>query len=76
MSDDNLNLISIRNEIDTLEKLRFEKIKLLEDMEKYHGLEPDIIKATKQLSAAKKEYDYVTNVLKWFAFLMAITVFS
>lgn len=64
MNDATFNLITIRNEIDALEKLKFEKEKLFNSMEQYFGLEPDIVKATEQLAAAKKEYDYVTNALK------------
>ncbi|KAF5276269.1 hypothetical protein FQA39_LY06618 [Lamprigera yunnana] len=57
LSDPQYNLQNISKETETLNNLRKAKEKLIQDLDVYHGLKPDVCEAAQQLENLKKEYD-------------------
>ncbi|KAK5644657.1 hypothetical protein RI129_005957 [Pyrocoelia pectoralis] len=57
LSDPQYSLLNISKETDTLINLRREKEELVQELDLYHSLKPDIHKATQQLADIKREYD-------------------
>ncbi|KAF5290010.1 hypothetical protein FQR65_LT11676 [Abscondita terminalis] len=57
LSDRQYNLLNISKETDLLNNLRITKDKLIEELQVYHGLKPDLNKAAQQLADIEKEYE-------------------
>jgi len=59
LKDPQYKLQNISKETDALNTLRKEKEKLIQELEVYQGLKPDIYEANKQLTDIKHEYDSI-----------------
>ncbi|KAB0794310.1 hypothetical protein PPYR_11149 [Photinus pyralis] len=57
LSDQQYGLPNISKQTETLNNLRREKARLMQELERYHSLKPDINEAMQQLAAIKQEYD-------------------